>query len=153
MAPVAVSPRRVEWLHDLSEAYAGRWLDRRDVADRWRAETLARQCLEIDPRHSASFDLLDRLDSSSERGGPAPAARRSSPRALIWGAAAAVVLTAILVASNLRRVDPATLPPAQPAIEVQATEPEAAANEIDVSVALDPNTWALVRADFHRRRP
>lgn len=62
---VSIAPRRVEWLHALAQAHLGRWQQVRDGVNRDRAEALARECLEIDPHHAASFEVLNELEGDA----------------------------------------------------------------------------------------
>ena len=139
---VALSPRSVERLHALALAHTGRWHERREPANRERAERLARECLELDPRHGGSFEVLDRLDQAPAA--PSEGAKPRPTRALIL---AALVLVAIVVANVVFRSPSDPEPPAVPdpvnapakAAAPPATEP----HELDLPVDLDPGSSGL----------
>ncbi len=116
---VAVAPRRVEWLHALARARAGRWREGREATDRERAEALARECLEIDPRHDASYEVLNELDSSGAApktgGGDVPPAKRAAVLLTLF--VVAVLLAVVIGAIVLWRSAEA---PAGPAVNAPA---------------------------------
>ena len=149
---VGVAPRRVEWLHSLARAHLGRWHQDRNLADRERAEALARECLEIDPRHSASYEVLNQLDGS-------PAAVKPNRRfAVVLSLfALAMLFTVMISAMFLWRTQggapeastPAVNAPATEAVNAPAASSEPAANtgaarELDVPVTLDPGATGVV---------
>ena len=147
-----VAPRRVEWLHSLAQAHLGRWSEDRDPADRDRAEALARECLEIDPRHAASYDVLNELDQSPEA---APGKRTAAMLSLFALAMLLTVVIASMVIWNSKddagRSPEGPTEPAGAAEAVNAPAPskgpvthEAAAGESDVAVTLDPGTTGVV---------
>ena len=152
---VAVAPRRVEWLHALARAHAGRWRERRGEADRSRAENLARECLEIDPTHSASIAVLDDLDRPPRT--PEPAAGRRPRKALVPALVGTALLFAVVL-FNLQRASvddpappqaPASGPPAPAATGSAASE----TRELDVPVDLDPGETGLdVELDVRHSR-
>lgn len=141
---VALSPRRREWMHILAVAHADRWIANRDFADRDRAEALARECLEIDPRHEASFEVLNRLDQPSSLS--TPAARSNAVIAIAMSALLLTVLVASLVLwrsspkpETSAAAPPATTGAAEPAAEPSITAP----SELDIPLRLDPGTTGL----------
>ncbi len=145
---VAVAPRRVEWLHSLAQAHLGRWHQEREPADRERAETLARECLEIDPRHAASYEVLNHLDDSPPV--PRPIKRTAAVLSLF---ALAMLLTVVIAAMVLWNSKEAVAPaakapaanvPAPPPIYQQPAANQAAARELDVPATLDPGTTGVV---------
>ncbi len=155
----AVSPRRVEWLHALARAHAGRWRESRDAADRQCAEALARECLEIDPHHQASYEVLNELDSSPEAGlggsgrDDVPPAKRAAVLLTLFVVAVllAVVIGAIVL-WNTAGAPSTEVPPAPPAEAVNAPPPiipepaggQAAAKELDVPITLDAGSTGVV---------
>ncbi len=140
---VALAPRRVERLHALSRAHAGRWLEpqagsARDRSDHVRAETLARECLEIDPQHGPSFEVLNTLDSQPSADRQASASGRRSTLMIVTG----VMLLVLGIATFLRVSDNATPPPSVNPTEEHAVSPSAdetvsQARELDIPVVLD----------------
>ncbi len=149
---VAVAPRRVEWLQSLAEAHAGRFHDARAPADAERAEALARLCLEIDPRHTASYEVLNQLDRpvppAAVGGAPAPAKRMG---ALLTMFAVAMLLTVVIASVVLwNTTERPSAPTATEGMEPAAREApgtgsvEQGASERDVPVTLDAGTTGVV---------
>ncbi len=147
---VGVAPRRVEWLHSLAQAHLGRWHEDRAPADRDRAETLARECLEIDPHHSASYEVLNGLDASPSATEPA---RRTAVVLSLF--ALAMLLTVVIAAMFLwnSKEDAGTPAADAPAVSaVNAPPPmlsepsanQAAARELEIPATLDPGTTGVV---------
>ncbi|MEM7584101.1 MAG: hypothetical protein AAF560_12010 [Acidobacteriota bacterium] len=150
---VALAPRRVERLHALSQAHLGRWQERRDVADRDRAEILARECLELDPQHAASFEVLNQLDTRSPRAVSRPT---GSSRKTMAGLALLALLGLGLLTFMRASEDadepvspsPATEPavsestPDAPDIE-PASEPVSGTQELDLPVELVAGSTGL----------
>ncbi|HVZ40134.1 MAG TPA: hypothetical protein VHI13_12725 [Candidatus Kapabacteria bacterium] len=66
----ALNPVDVPTLSGLAQAHAGRWREKKSHTDSQQAEELARRCIEFDPDHEASFQLLEELHPS--HGAPAP---------------------------------------------------------------------------------
>ncbi len=140
---VAVAPRRLEWLHSLAQAHLGRWQQDRQPADRERAEALARECLEIEPRHSASIEALNELDAS-----PRPVKPNKRFAAVLSLFALAMLLTVMISAVVLWRTQGGAPAPqaanAPPPIASEAPAGEAAARELDLPITLDPGTTGVV---------
>ncbi|MEM7356804.1 MAG: hypothetical protein AAF657_38675, partial [Acidobacteriota bacterium] len=144
----ALAPRRLDWLHTLATAHADRWIARRDFADRDRAEALARECLELDPQHEASFEVLNRLEQQPSL---THAAARS--KTLIGAAMSALVLAIVLGGTLLWRSAPrpeaplADSPPVaaegSSSEPLSATEAVAVPSELDIPVTLDPGSTGL----------
>lgn len=157
---VALEPRRIEWLHALACAHAGRWRETGEVTHRNRAEALARRCLELDPRHSASIAVLDALDAAPERpAGPAAAPPVTAPpvaasrptrsKTLLLGCLLLVLgafgLVLTIVSRLPERSTPATgtAPAETPAPPAAANDnpppaPAGAATELEIPVDFDP---------------
>lgn len=57
-----IAPYETELAFDLGRAYAKRFEDQGDSADRTKAGRLFRRCLEVDPSHAAAVSELSRLD-------------------------------------------------------------------------------------------
>lgn len=140
---VALSPRDVERLHALARAHAGKWQEGGEATSRERAERLARECLDLDPLHGGSFDVLELLDQAPARPEPPPA--RKSRRSLLISS---LVLTALLGGSVLLRTrpepepPPAAVPETATALSVDsraepAAEPPEGAEELDLPIELD----------------
>ncbi len=149
---VGVAPRRVEWLHDLSRAYVGRWREGGEAADRDRdrAEALARECLELDPHHAASYEVLNELDRSPSASSPG---KRTA--AVITLFAAAMLLTVVIAGTVLWNTAedvgaPSVEAPVPEAVNAPVpvtSKPvgnESAARELDVPVTLDPGSTGVV---------
>ncbi len=168
---VAIAPRRLEWQHALARAHLGRWQEQGATANRERAERLARECLEIDPRHSASYEVLNVLDSS-----PGATPGRSKRIAVLPSLFALAMLLTVIIfgivvwnsqpsasqpsaskpsASKPNTETPAAGSPAagSPAPETAGVPPAAAgagesrtpasARELDVPVTFDPGTTGV----------
>ena len=144
---VAVAPRRVEWLHSLARAHLGRWQEARDPADGDRAEALARQCLEIEPHHTASYEVLNELDHAPRV--PAPGKRNAAVLSMF---ALAMLLTVIIASIVLWNTTEVGTPSPAPNTEATtgpgpvSSEPtgEATAGERDVPVTLDAGSTGVV---------
>jgi hypothetical protein len=112
----ALRPHDVATLHALAAARAAVALTEGDASEDAAARALVRRTLALDPRHKASFELLNRLDAGRRtgagRGGPGRSPGRLALVALVVG------LLVVLAVIFLRR------PPA-PAPSVSAT-PDAA---------------------------
>jgi hypothetical protein len=76
----ALAPDRLDVLHALASAHAGRWHQRRHPTDREAAESLARRCLDLAPDHEPSFVLLNTLDPAARTG---PSRRWLKPALLL----------------------------------------------------------------------
>ncbi len=142
---VGVAPRRVEWLHSLARAYLGRWQAGGEPSDRERAEALARECLEIEPHHSASYEVLNELDATPEA--PATARRSATLLSLFALAMLLTVVIGLMVLwrSTEKAVAPAPVPETAKAPEAVGTEiNEATAKELDVPITLDPGATGVV---------
>ncbi len=150
---VALAPRRVERLHALARAHSGRWLERQDGsdrgrADRDRAETLARECLEIDPQHGPSFEVLNALDNT-----PVAELRpRADGRRPMLAVAVGVMFLVLGVAVVLRTSDnteqPATVSStaastAASTASEPTNEPVSEPRELEIPVLLNPGSTNL----------
>ena len=94
---VAVSPRSVERRHALAAAHAGKWQESHEASSRDRAEKLARECLELDPRHGESFEVLERLGPAQATPHPRP-----RPKTALALSLAGLALVGILTLKTLR---------------------------------------------------
>ena len=63
------SPLRVDLLHELALAYQSRYKEKQQKADREEARRLAKQTLELNPKHEPSFALLNALDQKPTSSG------------------------------------------------------------------------------------
>src|SRR5690606_21909789 len=62
-----IAPYESALAFELGQAYARRFGERRDPADKTRAEQLLRRCLAIDPAHARAVAELSRLDRPPRR--------------------------------------------------------------------------------------
>jgi hypothetical protein len=88
----ALDPFEVPTVHALAKAHTARWVRDRQAADRAAAEKLARRCIELDPTHGGSFELLNHLE--------APRARRNV-RIMLAGVVGALLVAGLAVAVAL----------------------------------------------------
>ncbi|MFQ5569289.1 MAG: FxLYD domain-containing protein [Rhodothermales bacterium] len=103
-------PFDVSLIHELAVAHASRWQASRDTVDRDDAERYARRCIELDPNHHPSYELLTALKHR-----PKPPGRRAGVIAIVAMAAVVMVL-GILVYLFLGT------PPAPPLVETPLSD-------------------------------
>ena len=158
---VAVSPNQVDRLHALAGAYSGRWQEGRDPDDRSRAELVARQCLELDPRHEASIEVLNDLDRSpavTSTSHPDPSSHRApSKKRLPLLTASALLFVGLIMWRTLPSGDqvprPVPLPETESFSPPAASETTAESKELDIPVALEPGaSGAVLDLDIRQSR-
>jgi tetratricopeptide (TPR) repeat protein len=132
-AAAALAPGRVDVLHALAQAHAGRWKSERTRADREEAEAVSRRVLDLAPGHEASFVLLNDLDAPSRTPGPD---RWVNGRAIRPIALAIVVFGLLtLLTTQWRRDRQRDVPPPVPPAAQQPNRP-AVAPLVEVPVEL-----------------
>ncbi|MEM1177750.1 MAG: hypothetical protein AAGM22_05365 [Acidobacteriota bacterium] len=138
-----LAPSRLDIKHDLARAYAGRYRRAHQDADRQRAESLARQHLEVDPRHRGSFELISELDAIGppSLAGVAPGQAGSGRARTKMLVVAGLLILGILLFSRLATQAPSPTPPAA---QSTAAVPEGPAPE---SPAPAPNAPAVALED------
>lgn len=145
---VGVAPRRVEWLHSLAQARLGRWHEKRQPADLERAEVLARECLELDPHHAASYEVLNALDHPPSA--PPAGKRIAALLSLFVFALLLIVMIAAMYlwSSGQDAGAPAVEEPGAAAVKVPISPDPAAeasaAKELDIPITLDPGSTGVV---------
>lgn len=85
----ALRPHDVDTLHALAAARAALAIAEGHASDDAAARVLVRRTLVLDPRHKASFELLNRLDAADRRSG-----EKGAGNGRLW---AALVLAALLL--------------------------------------------------------
>ena len=152
-----LDPFDVPLLYELAVAHASRWEEAEDLEDRTAAERYARRCIELDPNHQASYELLTALKKPMER--PAKPANVRSALLFRIVAVALFGLAALFVFMTLRSPslpenttiipEPA---PAPPAPNPAPAPPDAQRpSEASIPVDLLADGQAL-RLDVHRSR-
>ncbi len=133
---VALSPRNVERLHTLALAHAGKWREGHQAANRERAEKLARECLELDPRHSGSFEVLDQLDQTPASPDPQPKPK-ASRNLILSGLALISILAGTVFLRAPSDPPPGTEQPAQPPAPETSAATTGDVEELDIPVQLE----------------
>ena len=87
---LSFSPLRVDVLHELASAYQSRYKEKQQKADREEARRLAKQTLELNPKHEPSFALLNALDQK-----PAASSTSSLGSALFLGLAIVPIIAGL----------------------------------------------------------
>ena len=146
-----LDPFDVPLLYELAVAHASRWEDAKDPEDQADAERYARRCIELDPGHQPSYELLTTLKKPLV---PTPAASRQ--RLLISIAAAVVLIAALGVAlaffSLQNTFPPNASPTSNPAPAPNPSPPTTdapPASEVAIPVRLLADGQAL-RLDVQR---
>ena len=140
---LVLAPVRTDVVFSLASAYRGRWDARRKKADGLEAQRLAKRCIELEPHHNESFEMLAELEGALQelaetareqetvkkeagKAVPVRAARRKKSDDVSWGNYATLALLAMLVSALIlfafdplggRQVSQATAPQ-------QSTQPD-----------------------------
>ena len=91
-----LNPFDAEAVHELAHAYLGRWRVTGDAADQAAAERYAHRTLQLDPEHSASYEVLQELKRRRVRTGGPTRAEVNLSRTLVIATVVALVLLAML---------------------------------------------------------
>ncbi len=163
----ALAPNQLDIQHALAQAYAGRYQQRGHGQDRQRAESLARRCLELDPDHRASFELLNELD----QGTSSSSARRPGSTTKV-GMAIAIPLIlglVLLLFENSPPSNPTTAegtsrstventvatesapPPSDPTDAAAPSEEATDTAELDIPIELDTSSAPELELGFDLR--
>ncbi len=131
---VVLDPFDVPLVHALAVTHARRYEETRDREDRETAERYTRRCIELDPNHQPSYELLTALKQSPATAPPKPAARR----AVILAFAMAMVVIAAAALVYLNSSPPPEAPPPPPPPPPTATVAPGAAlpSEMQIPVRL-----------------
>lgn len=77
---MALSPLDVSLIHGLARAHLGRWKATGNAEDQEAAERYTRRCIQLDPDHKASYELLQDMKRipirATQSGRPTPAKSR-----------------------------------------------------------------------------
>lgn len=92
----ALNPLDAAATHDLAGAYLGRWRVTGDEADRAASERYAHRTLQLNPEHSASYEILQELKRRPVRTGGPSRAEVNLSKTLLLGAIGLAVLLALL---------------------------------------------------------
>ena len=92
-----LNPFDAEAAHELARAYLGRWRVTGDAADHAAAERYAHRTLQLDPEHSASYEVLKELKRRPVRTGGPTRTEVNLSRTLVVATAVVLVLLALLV--------------------------------------------------------
>ena len=123
----ALSPFDVPLIYELAVAHASRWEENGTLEDRQTAERYARRCIELDPNHQPSYELLTALKKPAQE-----AVATASPKIAI--VAAAVVLLGVLGAAvAFLTVQQTSSSPDPPPIVEPSPTPNPAPTPPDVS--------------------
>ena len=91
-----LNPFDAEAVHELARAYLGRWRFTGDQADHAAAERYAHRTLQLDPEHSASYEVLQELKRRPVRTGGPTRTEVNLSRTLVIATIAVVVILAML---------------------------------------------------------
>ena len=91
-----LSPFDAEAVHELARAYLGRWRVTGDDTDHAAAERYAHRTLQLNPEHSASYEVLKELRRRPVRTGGPTRAEVNLSRTLVIATVAILVVLALL---------------------------------------------------------
>ena len=94
---VVLDPFDVPLVHALAVAHASRWEETRDPEDRETAERYTRRCIELDPNHQPSYEILQELKRRPVRTGGPTRADKAKSKALVVGTVVVVVVLVLLI--------------------------------------------------------
>ena len=142
-----LDPFDVPLLYELAVAHASRFEESQDDEDREATQRYAHRCIELDPNHHASFELLAALK-------PKPRQAPQPPRARLIVAGAVVLLVGIggAVFSILALEEP---PPPAPVVErptlpPSSTLPPSTPSEAQIPIHLDDGEMQGLRLEVQR---
>ena len=140
----ALKPFDVSLVHTLAVAHASRFEETGMAEDREAAERYARRCIELDPTHQPSYELLAALKQLPATASPKPAAPKTI--VLVTAAAVIVVGAATLIFLN---TSPDEAPPPPPT--ATAAPDGAPPSEMQIPVRLlDADNAQDLRLDVQR---
>ncbi len=147
---VVLDPFDVSLVHALAVTHASRYEETRAPEDRETAERYTRRCIELDPNHQPSYELLAVLKHPPATAPPKPAARRAVIFAILLGVV--VIAAAALVYLNINPTPEAPPPPSPPPPPTTTAAPDGALpSEMQIPVRLlDSDNARGLRLDVQR---
>jgi len=119
-AASALAPERTDLLYATARAYRDRYRVRHGSDDRSQAELYARRCLELDPQHQQSYQLLNDLDGMSVSVTAQPVAAGRNFRWLLLPGAVVGLLVFVLLWFLSSAPATHVAPPAPPVVVAEA---------------------------------
>ena len=92
-----LNPFDVDATHELARAYLGRWHVTGEEEDHAAAERYAHRTLQLDPEHSASYEVLQELKRRPVRTGGPTQAEKNLSKVLVTGTIAVLIILAFLI--------------------------------------------------------
>ncbi len=92
-----LNPFDVGAMHELAHAYLGRWRVTGEDTDKAAAERYAHRTLQLDPEHSASYEVLQELKRRAVRTGGPTQAEKNLSKTLVTATIAVLIILALLV--------------------------------------------------------
>lgn len=145
---VTLDPFDVSLVHALAVAYASRYEETGATADREEAERYARRCIELDPNHAPSYDLLTALKQSAATTPTTPAAPKAAALVIAVGMVVLGVGAAGVFFLNTRPTPPEA-PPAPPTATPAPDRALPSQRQIPVRL-LDADDARLLRLEVQR---